>query len=150
MRKLLGLIVCIGLIHACNNETKKEETVVKEASHEQAHEERLTLNDGAKWNSDESTNQNVASMQQIISAFKKNEAVSIENYVSVANELQSGLDKMIKECRMKGADHDALHLWLEPLIKDVKELKKANDAGTASNVFGKIEKQVLIYNNYFE
>ena len=149
MKQLLGLIVCIGLIHACNNETKKEETVVKEASHEQAHEERLTLNDGAKWNSDESTNQNVASMQQIISAFKKNEAVSIENYVSVANELQSGLDKMIKECRMKGADHDALHKWLEPLIGKVKNLKQVDNVETGETATQDIKAHVKVYHQYF-
>ena len=74
----------------------------------------------------------------------------MEDYSVLAADLQAGLDKMVKECRMKGADHDALHLWLEPLMKDVTNLKNSKTQDEAAGLFAKINEQVNIYNSYFE
>jgi hypothetical protein len=49
-----------------------------------------------------------------------------------------------------GADHEALHQWLEPLMKSVNELKKANDEKEASKLFNEISEQLTNYHQYFE
>ncbi len=70
--------------------------------------------------------------------------------LAAGNELQTGVDKMIKECRMQGADHDALHLWLEPLMKNVAALKKAASEQEASQALAGITERLDMYTQYFE
>jgi phage-related tail protein len=41
-----------------------------------------------------------------VSRFSENKSKSLSDFQTAAGELQTGLDKMIKECRMQGADHD--------------------------------------------
>ena len=67
---------------------------------------------------------NVALLKVIVSGTKKE---NLENYIQTAEQLHDGLNKMINECKMKGADHDALHQWLEPLLKETKEMKNATE-----------------------
>ncbi|HTM92143.1 MAG TPA: hypothetical protein VL095_06990 [Flavisolibacter sp.] len=149
MKKLL-ILLCISSLFACTNAgTEKKETIqAPEETHHEATE--LALNNGARWKSDESTNKNVAELEAITDRFTTNQPKLTADFTSVANELQTGLDKMIKECRMQGADHEALHQWLEPLMKNVNELKKANDEKEASKLFNEISEQLINYHQYFE
>jgi hypothetical protein len=56
---------------------------------------------------------------------------------------------MIKECRMQGPDHLALHKWLEPLMEQVTKLKQAStDAAAKSTNF--IHLQLNRYDQFFE
>ena len=57
---------------------------------------------------------------------------------------------MVNECKMKGADHEALHHWLEPVMKKTKELKSANSVENARTIFDEIEKQINLFPQYFE
>jgi hypothetical protein len=109
---------------SCNNEamiaTQEKDSVSK---HEHS-EETPGLNQGKKWKSDEPTRQNVNALSRIIndSSFadpSKRKELSVQ--------LQSGVDTLIKQCRMKGPDHDALHTWLETVLKDIKELKEDDE-----------------------
>ena len=159
MKKLLILFLCTSLLWACNDDNKSTE--IKNASEHAEHdadsshqqktgEHALALNNGKKWDGDESTNQNVEALKSIITPFGQKENRTMEDYSVLAADLQAGLDKMVKECRMKGADHDALHLWLEPLMKDVADLKNSKTVNEAAGLFTKINEQVNIYNSYFE
>ena len=159
MKKLLILFLCTSLLWACNDDNKSTE--IKNASEHADHkadsshqqktgEHALALNNGKKWDGDESTNQNVEALKSIITPFGQKENRTMEDYSVLAADLQAGLDKMVKECRMKGADHDALHLWLEPLMKDVADLKNSKTENEAASLFTKINEQVNIYNSYFE
>lgn len=75
---------------------------------------------------------------------------NLENHLKIAASLQDGLNKMVSECKMKGADHEALHHWLEPIMEKTKELKNANSIETARTIFGEIEKQLNLFPQYFE
>ena len=57
---------------------------------------------------------------------------------------------MIKQCTMKGADHDALHLWLEPLMKKEKELGESSTVDKAISILHELETQVNLFPQYFE
>jgi hypothetical protein len=152
MKKFLMLALFASTLLACNNVENKNEEAAKPVEATQPHEEArtLTLSNGAKWQSDESTTRNVKELQAIVNRLNENKNQTLENYTAVANELQPGLDKMIKECRMQGADHDALHLWLEPLLANVNSLKKATVKENASKTFIEIEQHVNSYNQFFE
>ena len=89
----------------------------------------------------------MALLQKIVSGTKQE---NLENHLKIAASLQDGLNKMVSECNMKGADHEALHHWLEPIMEKTKELKNANSIETARTIFGEIEKQLNLFPQYFE
>ena len=154
MKKFLVFLLCVSALWACNNaESNKKEQVPASKEHSSLHEKRqatLALNNGAKWKSDESTYHNVAQLKAITRHFHENKNKSLKDYIALGNALQTGLDKMIKECRMQGVDHDALHLWLEPLMKNVADLKKAANEEEASKAFTGINERLGMYTQYFE
>lgn len=152
MKQILTILLATSLFLACNAGNEKEKTTAPEpaAENHAEHAEQATglaLNSGVKWKADSITVSNVASLQKLISGLK---IATLENYLATAEGLQDGLNKMVSECKMKGADHEALHHWLEPIMEKAKELKNANSIETARTIFGEIEKQINLFHQYFE
>ncbi|MBK7291159.1 MAG: hypothetical protein IPI78_13535 [Chitinophagaceae bacterium] len=75
---------------------------------------------------------------------------SLEDYRKTSADINEGLNKMIKQCTMKGADHEALHLWLEPLMKKVKELGESSTVEKAAPILHELETQANLFPQYFE
>lgn len=107
----------------------------------------LVLNNGAKWKADAATNENVALLLQTISGVAPQDQAG---YQQTAEKLQEGLNKMVKECAMKGPDHEALHQWLVPLMGQVKALKNAATVEQSAKIFREINQQINLYSTYFE
>lgn len=152
MKKLPVLLLVISQLLACNSQNNKENNTASDtaakAQPEQAEKTTgFVLNNGAKWKADSTTLLNVALLQAIVSGAKQK---SLENYIQTATKLQDGLSKMVNECKMKGADHDALHQWLEPLMEKTKELKKATTTESATAIFSEIEKHLNLFTQYFD
>ncbi|WP_295801071.1 hypothetical protein [Mucilaginibacter sp.] len=114
--------------------------------HEKASEE-LVLNNGAKWKIDQATGNNVARLQQIV---KKVNGHKLADFHQAGTSLQAGIDQMIKECRMKGPDHLALHKWLEPLMGQISQLNQATNAVSAKIHFSEVKKRLNIFHQYFK
>ena len=155
MNKLLTILLLTNFMWACNNHRhseNKEAINSTEADHHQQESttEKLILNNGAKWKADSTTNNNVKNLLVIIEAFNSGADKSLATYKKAADDLQQGLDKMIRECKMQGPDHDALHKWLEPLIEQVAKLKQASTEAGAAKLFEAIHAQVKLYLQYFE
>jgi hypothetical protein len=151
MKKLFAAILITASLLACSN-NKEHSEHTGSAAVEEKHEDHATtgglvLNNGAKWKADSPTVRNVALLQETVD---KANSGSLENYQQAAGQLQDGLNKMIKECKMKGADHDALHQWLEPLLAKSKVLQTATTVENASAIFSDIRKQVSLFPTYFE
>ena len=49
---------------------------------------------------------------------------------------------------MTGPDHDALHLWLEQVLHDVKAIKEGDD--DHQNLYAALKKDVENFYVYFE
>jgi len=114
--------------------------------HEKTSED-LVLNHGARWKIDQPTSINVTRLQQIVGNANIR---TIADYRQAGNALQAGINQMIKECRMKGADHLALHKWLEPLIENVSRLNRATKAAPARKIFNTIHIRLGLFHQYFE
>jgi hypothetical protein len=109
---------------ACNSQgtaEHQENTQTKDHGHDTA---MLQFNNGSKWKADAPTKKNVAAIVQVINDSAYSTASTRQE---LATQLQSRIDTLVKQCRMTGPDHDALHAWLEELIKDVKELKEEDE-----------------------
>ncbi|HRP31635.1 MAG TPA: hypothetical protein PKV73_07075 [Agriterribacter sp.] len=150
MKKSILVFLLAGFLWACNsgNPANNAETTVPAETH--AHDATLSLNNGQKWKADAATNDNVVDLRTIAQNFSAMPHTELSDYQILNNDLQKGLDTMIKECKMQGPDHDALHVWLEPLIKDVGDLKKAGDITSAGKTFQSITERLEVYNQYFE
>lgn len=159
MKKITIIFLCTTILLACDSSTSKKPGN-KEHSHNNVENtsaekhatniEGLTLNNGAKWNGDEATNNNVKNLEDILHEFRTSAPPETKDYVTLSDSLQVGLNKMIAECRMKGADHDALHQWLEPLIGKVKNLKAIGDVETGATATNDIKEHVQLYHAFFE
>lgn len=138
---LKPILVSLMLFTAsCSNNQVKSET--KEPQHVTKTEQaKLQLNNGAKWKLDEATRQNMKEIKAYISQS------SHANGVLSGEELQKYADKLIKECRMSGPDHDALHIWLGSFLQHVQALKNNVDAETASH---SLNEDVKEFDTYFE
>lgn len=143
----------IGIFQSCNTAEKKEakvqseETTINNTVNENEAVNGLTLNNGAKWQADASTNKNVSALSSIVSA---SQPVTLEEYKNTGKTLQAGIDVMISECRMQGPDHDALHHWLEPLMEENKKLESASSLEQGKESFDFVNNQINIYSQYFE
>ncbi len=147
----IALILLLGLhaiLLSCKSNTGETEghQTANGAEHI-AEPQGLILNNGVKWKSDQATMANVNAMKLIMdNSAPKN----VEEFHMTADLLQTSVDKMISECRMGGADHDALHLWLEPLMEKTKELKTSESLDDLTLTHDWLADQVNLFYEYFE
>lgn len=153
MKKLLGLIAASAIL-ACNAPTDKEQhtdstTVTTEQQHDAASAE-LALNNGNKWKADSVTTHNVVSLKNTADMFRVNPTPALANYQLLGADLTNNLDTLVRQCRMKGADHDALHKWLEPVMSLTSQLKTVSDTAKAREIFRTLDGKIDAYRTYFE
>ena len=145
------LILATSLLSCDNNKQTENKDVdpVVESNHYHTDTGKiiLSLNNGAKWKVDSITMQHVALLQKIVSGSRKNR---LEDFFETSTQMQMSLGKMVSECKMKGADHTALHHWLLPLLGMVKELKASTTVEKASAISTEIEKHINLFTQYFE
>ena len=137
------------LLSACNQSSNKAEPGER-VSQDQDQTTALSLNNGAKWKADSITNRNVSDLKRIVDNFKKKPSHSANDYQIVSTDLSNALNKMIRQCKMTGPDHEALHHWLGPILKETNELKNITDTTIAASTFKSIDTRLDVYNNYFE
>ena len=80
----------------------------------------LQLNKGAKWKADEATRKNVAAFVTVINDSSN---MGRTNLAQLTKQLQIRIDTLVQQCKMKGPDHDALHVWLEQVLHDLQNVK---------------------------
>ena len=152
MKKIPVLLSLISLLLACHSQSIKaldarEDSAVVNQREVDESSAALLLNNGARWKADSLTKSNVSLLQAIVSKSAKNAPA---NYGQTATLLQDGLTKMVNECKMHGADHEALHHWLLPLMQKTKELKAAASAENAAHLLKEIEEHITLFAQYFE
>lgn len=150
-----AMIISFALVlfSGCASEHSHDEaagypTTLEETHHDhQGDKTELALNNGAKWNADSVTQENVTEMQKLITSLNPS---TLDNYHDAGNKIQENIQKLINNCSMKGPDHDALHLWLEPLLELNGELTKSKTIEEGASAFSAVRDQVNIYFQYFE
>ena len=149
------LLFSLLFFFACRNageastKTDHTTTAASEVEHESAHTGTLSLNNGEKWKADANTQAHAAKLNTLVAGFDV-DAASVADYHSYAAALQSELDSLISDCKMKGADHEALHLWLMQVLEDVKNLKKVSAPGAGKEVAEQLAADVQKFNIYFQ
>jgi hypothetical protein len=148
--KKIPVIICLLLI-ACNNNAPQAiaENKGVHAKHDSATVNATTdlqLNNGAKWKADEVTRKNVAAMVHVIN---DSDHFAKENKGEFVKQLQSRIDTLVGQCKMTGPDHDALHVWLEKVLQDLKEVKEKEDNEYAK-AYAALKNDVESFYTFFE
>jgi hypothetical protein len=81
---------------------------------------------------------------------EKDKSQSVEDYKKLASKLNEQKNYIVKECTMKGASHDNLHVFLLPLITKIKELENTNSADDGAAKKVAILEHLEEYHNYFK
>lgn len=141
----LSLVAFTGCNSLPNN------TDIPQASEEHSHHEvnstGLTLNNGKKWKADSITNVNVTAIESIVSSANP---ANIDEYHATGNKIHDAINKLLQDCKMQGADHEALHHWLEPVLETNNKLVESKTIDEAKENFVKEKEQIMIYANFFE
>lgn len=135
---------------ACSNNVSQGEAndIRKQDKHDtsaSAVHNSLQLNKGAKWKSDEATSKNVAA---IVNVINDSSNMGPNNRAQLTKQLQIRIDTLVQQCKMKGPDHDALHVWLEQVLHDLKEMKAGDHEYEKS--YGALKKDVESFYVFFE
>jgi hypothetical protein len=149
MKKLFILLFGAATLFACNSNSADNKTD-EHAKHDNVQPTELTLNNGAKWKADSITNHNVVALKTMADNFRIKPFPSLSAYQILGNDLNTSLNTMIQQCKMTGPDHDMLHQWLEPVLKESNQLKTVTDTAVGRTTFKSIDSRIDAYHNYFE
>ena len=147
MRTILILVAAVVGLFSCSNAHKTGET-----GHHDGHTAptELALNKGERWQADEATNDNIDQLQQLMAEhLSQPDADEPEAVHELNRAMQLGFQEVFEECRMKGPEHDMLHVYLMPMLEDVKALEssKVEEALAARD---RLAGQLEVYQTYFK
>lgn len=146
MKLIMLSVLLAGLANMCGHEAELEtqHTIIV-----QEEEEVLALNGAVRWQSDEMTTHHIGQLQAMLKEFEAQpENSSAEAYHDLGNSMQTELQQLFKDCTMKGPAHDLLHVYLVPLMDDVKYLL-GKDEAVAAAALDRISAQLNRYSTYF-
>ena len=106
----------------------------------------ISLNNGSKWEANRETTRGVLNMKRLIDLQSPN---SIEDYKSLGVDLTEEVNTLIKECTMKGPAHNNLHIYLEPLIIRIVQLREVVSEEEGTQLTSEIEQHLNAYKGYF-
>jgi len=153
--KLINVLIVTVVFSfwACKQDEKaKSNTSENHASHSTYYTNQpktLSINNGATWQTDESTRLHVATLMSETEVFNKNTKPDLAAYQAFSGDIQNELHSLIKDCKMTGPDHKALHHWLEPVLQNVNLLSKAKTRDEAKPLARQLTENILKYNQYF-
>jgi hypothetical protein len=139
------LIIVLAAFISCTSQPSTEHQENKTANENKDTVATPPLNNGSKWKADEATKKNVAAMVQVVTDTTYADAAK-RNLLYTS--LQARIDTLVKECSMKGTEHDALHVWLDKVLKDLKEVKEDDDE--YNEAYAALKKDVASFYQTFE
>ncbi|RLD24745.1 MAG: hypothetical protein DRI71_01635 [Bacteroidetes bacterium] len=132
-----------------NTETEVDE---HPSDHDEATTEiKLSLNDGAKWNSDESTFTGMKRLELTLYNFGEDTSDPTLADYNKLGEALANIDKdIISQCSMKGKDHDQLHILLGPMLGNVDVIKNGEDIDAAKENIEALSQSIAKFFAHFE
>ncbi|WP_162426808.1 hypothetical protein [Pontibacter pudoricolor] len=146
MKLYIASLFIAGLLFSCSGNHTLEN------GHAEVHAEQseLSLNGVERWQADDATNANIQQLQQLMQDhLSQPDTSNLEAINELGHVLQLGFDEVFNECRMKGPEHDMLHVYLVPMLEDVKTLK-ADDLETAIAARDRLASRLAQYQTYFK
>lgn len=149
MKKSWFTVLFVSILFSCNQSTNNSPSHDDEA-HSANADINMTLNNGAKWKADSITNHNVIRLKVTANMFRVKPYPELDTYQLLGGYLSNDVDTMLLQCRMKGADHEALHKWLAPIIEQSGRLKNVTDTAVGRRIFDSVDNRINMFNQYFD
>lgn len=111
------------------------------------HDHGLSLDNGKKWKADPETNRGMKRMDHLVDSFSQKETGAA--YHNIKSNLEAELNRVFKECTMKGEAHHQLHKFLIPIKKIFTGLEHSQLA-VQKKSFHNLKMHLSIYPKYFE
>jgi hypothetical protein len=151
--KTLLLLTAPGFLFSCSHPDevsgKGGATNLQPTHSHKEHAVKLSLNNGLKWQTDESTRTRVDKLNSILRLHTKSEIQSIEACKLLAERLLLEVNGLTRGCKMKGPEHEALHIWMEGVLKEITNLKKITSADQGKDSAEKLANKFREFNKYF-
>ncbi|NEM99104.1 hypothetical protein [Pontibacter burrus] len=152
--KISALIIVLACMFTACSRQHDTQVAHNPAEHAAATEQKATaelaLNGEERWHADEATNENIAQLQQLMQDhLRLPDYNSVEAVSELGSLMQSGFQEVFDECRMKGPEHDMLHVYLMPMLDDVKALN-ADNLDSAIAARDRLAKRLDLYQTYFK
>ena len=146
MNKIFGILTLLAV--ACTNPVtqKVEVDKVKLDSNPVNSSRELQVNSGTKYKADKATRKNVAAIVQIVN---DSSDLAKKNSAKLTQQLQARIDTLIQQCKMSGPAHNALHVWLEKVMGDLKEMKE-EEGDEYQKSYANLKKDVESFYTFFE
>ena len=155
-----GLILSLGFAMSCSTsgEQNSESAIIEnravESQAKTMHantEIKLSLNNGVKWHSDESTFTGMKRLEMTLSNFSNyNKEPSTMDYNKLGVALANVDKDIISQCSMKGKDHDQLHLLLAPMLANVDVIKNGQDLLEIKVNTEALNEAIIMFFEHFE
>ncbi|MDX1318294.1 MAG: hypothetical protein R3262_12125, partial [Xanthomarina gelatinilytica] len=139
----IGLLALVGCKDSKSQDTKTE-SVEHSAEIHNDHEghdasgvyanawvNEIQKDNGEKWQADDTTNEGVKNLENTINSVTPS---TLEEFHKLAEQLNEQKNFLVKNCTMKGASHDNLHVWLHPLIEKINALLKTETVEDAAKI----------------
>ncbi|WP_417236372.1 hypothetical protein [Bizionia paragorgiae] len=155
----LSLLAFVGCKDSKSQDTKTESVEHSAAIHNdhEGHDasgvyanawvNEIQKDNGEKWQADDTTNEGVKNLENIINSVTPS---TLEEFHKLAEQLNEQKNFLVKNCTMKGASHDNLHVWLHPLIEKINALLKTETVEDAAKITNSIEENINAYSDYFK
>lgn len=155
LSKSLLFIPTVVFVMACQN-SPTPKTAATSAMHEHLEEDdhlsngQLTLNNGAKWKADKSTNEHAAVLEKLANDFTAINTPDIKTGKDFSANVEKETASLVSACKMTGDDHEKLHIWLAGVLHDVDMVKQATDQKSVEIAGTRLASSILSYHQYFE
>ena len=156
-KTILTIAIISAFFISCNETKEKNENKETVEVHEHHGEEMVAINNdwvneikldnGNKWDANLDTTQGVDKMLDII---KTSELKTVEQYHTLATNLNEEKNFVVKKCTMEGPSHDNLHVFLHPLIEKIEALGKVSTPEEGSEITKSIKENLKGYYDYFK
>ncbi len=145
MNAIKYLFLALLLVGFSSCSEPKEEK--KEVTEQITDPNQIVLIDGVKWKVNPEMAVHVTNMESRISTFS---GASQDEFIALADFLQTEIGNVTSKCTMKGQSHDELHKWLLPYIENVKALSKTTTVEEGKTEVAKLKTSLETYNIYFQ
>lgn len=131
---------------AVTPETPEKKEVFEDLQETPAWKKDIQLNNGQLWQANAETTEGILRMTALI---EKSDPQTPEDYRDLGKKLNKENNLIIKRCTMKGASHDNLHIYLQPLIGKIGELQEIETSEKGQQLLTEIRDHLESYHSYF-
>lgn len=135
---------------ACNSNKRESAAAITVELHPEeellAWEKEMELDRGSRWIANRETTAGIKRMSTII---ENSSSSTVDEYKELGDSLISEINILISKCTMKGASHDNLHIFLEPLVIKAAQLEQTFSKEEGARLISELEQHLQAYRKYF-